>query len=304
MPSDGAVVSQPAGDIDYHDDFAPLPEQSAIAPDDSKFFIHYGWEYFVTDPKSWVSVFDASTGANQVVLADIPGAGGAITIDNFGDLYAGIGYGEKRGLIKRFSIDAVDAAFSSAMPLTWNDGIALNPDNYENNSAAGMFFDRRHFLFVGGNEGLTVFRPDGSSESFDVGDGMYSSVAYNPLNDQFLVMTTDRFFNPVFDVYRAADFLTPFVPGDVNGDGSVNGLDVAPFVDFVVSGLYDVVADMKPDGAINGLDIDPFVAAVIAGGGAVVSAVVPEPSSHWLATCALVAIVGYACRRRRGVVID
>lgn len=207
MPIGGSVVSTPVGDIDYHYDIVPVPKQSTIAQPNQKYLVNYGWEYYMTDAKSWVSVFDASTGANQVVLANIPGASGAITTDNFGNLYACVGYGETRGLIKHFSVEAVDAAFSSGVPLTWNDGIALNPDNYNNQSAAGMFFDSRNYLFAGGNEGLTVFRPDGTSETYDVGAGVYSSVAYNPFNDELLVMTNDRFGYPVFDVYHAGDFL-------------------------------------------------------------------------------------------------
>lgn len=210
MPIEGAVISQPVGDIDYHYDIVPLPQQSTIAEADQRYFVNYGWEYYMTDPKSWVSVFDASTGANQVVLADIPGASGAIATDNFGGLYACVGYGATRGLIKQFSVEAVDVAFSAGTPLAWSDGVALNPDNYDNQSAAGMFFDSRNYLFAGGNEGLTVFRPDGTSGTFDVGEGIYSSVTYNPFNDQLLVMTNDRLGNPVFDVYRAGDFL--FVP--------------------------------------------------------------------------------------------
>lgn len=47
--------------------------------------------------------------------------------------------------------------------------------------------------------------------------------------------------------------------GDVNGDGVVNLLDVAPFVDAVSSGLYIPEADINQDGVINLLDVGPFV---------------------------------------------
>ena len=71
MPVEGSVVSQPISDIDYHYDMAILPRQSTIAQADQKYFVNYGWEYYMTDPKSWVSVFDAETEANQVVVAAI-----------------------------------------------------------------------------------------------------------------------------------------------------------------------------------------------------------------------------------------
>ncbi|MBN1911470.1 MAG: hypothetical protein JW818_17135, partial [Pirellulales bacterium] len=64
MPIGGAVLSQPLGDIDYHYDIATLPSQSTIAQPGQKFFINFGWENYMNDPKSWVSVFDAATGMN------------------------------------------------------------------------------------------------------------------------------------------------------------------------------------------------------------------------------------------------
>ena len=53
--------------------------------------------------------------------------------------------------------------------------------------------------------------------------------------------------------------------GDVNGDGSINLLDVAPFVDLVSSGTFQAEADVNCDGAVNLLDVSPFV-ALLAGG--------------------------------------
>lgn len=50
-----------------------------------------------------------------------------------------------------------------------------------------------------------------------------------------------------------------FIIGDVNGDGVVNLLDVAPFVTAVSNGDYIPAADTNQDGAINLLDVDPFV---------------------------------------------
>ncbi|MEM9413356.1 MAG: dockerin type I domain-containing protein, partial [Planctomycetota bacterium] len=47
--------------------------------------------------------------------------------------------------------------------------------------------------------------------------------------------------------------------GDVNCDGIVNLLDVAPFVDRVLSGMFDAKADINDDGQVNLLDVAPFV---------------------------------------------
>ena len=58
---------------------------------------------------------------------------------------------------------------------------------------------------------------------------------------------------------------TPILLGDVNQDGSINLLDIGPFIDLVSNGGFQLEADMNQDGAVNLLDIGPFV-DVIAGG--------------------------------------
>ena len=47
--------------------------------------------------------------------------------------------------------------------------------------------------------------------------------------------------------------------GDVNCDGSVDLLDVAPFVDLIVSGGFSSKADVNMDGSVDLLDVGPFV---------------------------------------------
>ena len=51
----------------------------------------------------------------------------------------------------------------------------------------------------------------------------------------------------------------PGAPGDVNGDGNVDLLDVAPFVDLLVNGGFDCTADINGDGLVDLLDVSPFV---------------------------------------------
>jgi hypothetical protein len=81
-----------------------------------------------------------------------------------------------------------------------------------------------------------------------------------------------------------------FLPGDVNLDGDVNGLDVDPLVGRVTTGTYQVEADTNDDGDVNGLDVAPFVDTVIAGA----TQPVPEPS-----TLPLLAILGLLYWRRK-----
>ena len=52
----------------------------------------------------------------------------------------------------------------------------------------------------------------------------------------------------------------PFLMGDVNRDGTVNLLDVAPFIGLLSSGIYQMEADINDDWVVNLLDIAPFIA--------------------------------------------
>ena len=47
--------------------------------------------------------------------------------------------------------------------------------------------------------------------------------------------------------------------GDINCDGAVNLLDVAPFVDLLSTGGFSEKADINQDGAVDLLDVQPFV---------------------------------------------
>ena len=51
----------------------------------------------------------------------------------------------------------------------------------------------------------------------------------------------------------------PFLAGDVNLDGSVDLLDVAPFVDSITSQTYQAQADVNRDCEVDLLDVAPFV---------------------------------------------
>ena len=49
------------------------------------------------------------------------------------------------------------------------------------------------------------------------------------------------------------------IPGDVNGDGVVNLLDVTAFVDLLANNGFNEAADINGDGFVNLLDVGPFV---------------------------------------------
>ena len=56
-----------------------------------------------------------------------------------------------------------------------------------------------------------------------------------------------------------------FIPGDVNGDGAVNLLDVQPFVDTTTAGVFVAAADLNCDGSVDLLDLPLFVEAISGG---------------------------------------
>ena len=53
--------------------------------------------------------------------------------------------------------------------------------------------------------------------------------------------------------------------GDVNLDGVANLLDVAPFIDRISNGVFQVEADTNMDGSVNLLDVVSFV-DILSGG--------------------------------------
>lgn len=85
------------------------------------------------------------------------------------------------------------------------------------------------------------------------------------------------FFVPIFGTEtinaNILDLPTPFsgqairltapdmdvLKGDVNGDGSIDLLDVGPFVDAIGGGVFVPAADVDCNGVVNLLDVDPFI---------------------------------------------
>lgn len=107
--------------------------------------------------------------------------------------------------------------------------------------------------------------------------------------------------------WRAVSVTVVTLVGDVNLDGAVNALDIAPFVDKLTSREYQSEADVNKDGAVNALDISGFVSCLTGGtcGGGAGSRSVPEPSSMALGALLCGALLqrrhgaGYFCRLPR-----
>ena len=117
-----------------------------------------------------------------------------------GEVFATIGYGDNRGEIRGFALAAIEAAYTGGTALNWTDGTPLTgPGDTGATSGAGMFFDPRGFLFAGGNEGVTVFAPDGRHRSYDL-VGYYTGIEYDPAADRFITLSDGK-------VYDAGDFV-------------------------------------------------------------------------------------------------
>ena len=56
-----------------------------------------------------------------------------------------------------------------------------------------------------------------------------------------------------------------FLLGDVNDDGVIDLLDVAPFIDLIINGGFNPAADLNGDGLVDLLDVSPFVDLLIGG---------------------------------------
>jgi len=89
--------------------------------------------------------------------------------------------------------------------------------------------------------------------------------------------------------------VTPaFIPGDLDGNGVVDGLDIDPFVQALTDeNAFDAAADMDGNDVVDGLDIDPFVQALTSSDN-VAGLAVPEPGS-----LALLGLGGLALLRSR-----
>jgi hypothetical protein len=194
IPATGGDNNTAAGNVPYQDRVIA----ANVGVSNDLYFIDQGNASFTA---SSVSVFDAATGANSPLISNIPGASAAMTIDSLGRLYVGIGFGPQRGELRRFDQASLENAFATDTPLNWSSGDLFN--SLDNNSGAGMFFDARGLLFVGGPNGLTVFDQNGNVNLYD--NGGYTNVDYDPIYDRVLVTGYGNWQG----LYPASAFLVP-----------------------------------------------------------------------------------------------
>jgi hypothetical protein len=62
--------------------------------------------------------------------------------------------------------------------------------------------------------------------------------------------------------FFVSNWMAAVLLGDVNMDGTVNFLDITPFIAVVSSGGYQAEADIDQNGVVDFLDISPFIAVI------------------------------------------
>jgi fibronectin-binding autotransporter adhesin len=204
MSAAGGMAAQvPGSGVPYTYDALALPAGSGIPGSHTKYLVYAGNSTF---DGSSLSIFDASTGANQVVVNNGPGASTSIAINPKTDrVYVGVGYGASAGDIYSFSLAQIDAAYNSGSPINFNLGTLFNPAGGGSQSGSGMFFDSNGYLFAGG-DGITVFQPNGLmcyDQPAGAGDNYYDIVSYNPANNELLKVPYGA---SAGTLYRATDF--------------------------------------------------------------------------------------------------
>lgn len=84
------------------------------------------------------------------------------------------------------------------------------------------------------------------------------SIFFIGKNSPIAVGYVDSFFSDNFGQLTLA-IIEPVLVGDVNCDGAVDLLDVAPFIDVLSNAEFESKADINQDGVVNLLDVGPFV---------------------------------------------
>jgi sugar lactone lactonase YvrE len=181
--------------------------------------------------------------------------------------------------IFKYAADGTEITADGGGPFIEIDLPGIDPSPQHPNAPSGLAFDE---------DGNLLVAALGPTNPFDDGES-HGALLRLSSEDGSLLQELGLDLPPLSNLALVS---IP-VLGDLNLDGDVNGLDVDPFVDVLLSGPFQVEADMNKDGEVNGLDVDPFVAAVV--GGAQMA--VPEPQTLLLALVAGLTLLG--ARRRR-----
>ena len=142
-----------------------------------------------------------------------------------------------------------DIAFVAALRTGTGDIV-----DESNDAGLFTFVDGEFQLVVREGDLFTVTLPDGSSTE----DRTIASIVFSRdgMNDAGTLVFSLNFTNDTQGIF-IADFSV--LLGDVNRDGVVNFLDIAPFVSVLSRREFQAEADINEDGEVNFLDIAPFI---------------------------------------------
>lgn len=207
--------------------------------------------------------FDAKTGAFVDNFADVDFADGiafssdSVFVSNF-----------INGDVERFNLN--DGSFIETFVRSGNGGLT-NPtallflesgellvSSYSTDSVKRYSTDGEYIDDV-----ITdLFEPEGLAIGLD--GNLYAGSYGLGLTNKYDINTfqfIEEFTNtgPVTNFFTFRNTLL----GDMNQDGEVNLLDVAPFVDAISGGNFQAEADINQDGTVDLLDVAPFVDILI-----------------------------------------
>ncbi len=159
--------------------------------------------------------------------------------------------------------------FHSQSSLTQNFNGNIEPSDMDNDGFIDMVVSdvdvdipgcNRRFTLLQNNGGNNMFNPnDGTNLSWNL-QGSHDTVVIDINRDGFkdLFMATCESYHMFVNTAEA-------IIGDVNCDGTVNLLDVDPFIDLLASGGFKFQADTNGDGIVNLLDVSGFITALSGG---------------------------------------
>ena len=126
--------------VPYTYDAVALPAASTIPGSSTKYIVNEGESTYTS---SSLSIFDASTGTNKVVIDNGPGATTSIAINPINNsVYLGVGYGPDAGNIYSFSLSQIDNAYAREHHSTFSPaGKLFNPIATGSQNGSGMFFE-------------------------------------------------------------------------------------------------------------------------------------------------------------------
>ncbi len=195
--------------------------------------------------------------------------------DFFASMDSDLQYNWSLGFLSTADATLVDGTVEYANP-----GIVLGPEAVVGGvfefpavpvSVGGVMTVNYNIVFLGSGSEIidlsTLAPSDGVfSGSVSTADGVVTMVSSIPIaGSQPLVVNASVVGEVIFSgtTTMVATAPVPSCPADMNGDGTINFVDVSAFVAAFASG--DMSADFNGDGTINFVDVSAFVAAFSAG---------------------------------------